>query len=133
MFCLKNEDISHFRILIVIILLIGVFYLFSSKDKVSLKNVIVKGETQVQILSDNEVLVTQTGKVSPEKVIINESPFEDLLSCPGIGKNKASRIVEERKKSLFSDWQDFQNRIKGISNIQIDVLKDAGVKLYSGE
>lgn len=95
----------------------------------------MEGENQLLIkLGSNEISsieVKQIGKFAPDKVFINESNLEALVCCPGIGKHRASLIMEERRKKKFDDWRDFQDRIKGISAIQIQILKGAGVKLGS--
>ena len=63
------------------------------------------------------------------KVALNESPREDLLVCPGIGPAFADRILKERARQPFRDWQDLQDRLTGLGDARIKKLMDAGVTL----
>ena len=134
MFFIKKEELLHFRILFSLVKICGILYLIIAPTRVSLKNIVLEGDNHIEIkVSDNNkfeiVKVTQKGKISPNRVIINEATYEELICCPGIGSKKASAILEEREKSPFISWNDFQKRIKSFSNITIDELKDAGVQL----
>ena len=83
-------------------------------------------------ISDDQIKidsVEQKGKISPEKVIINNATVEQLSACPGISKNTAEAIVKERSFGKYYDWRDLQDRVKQIKASHIDKLKDAGVKL----
>lgn len=135
MFLLSREEQIGCRILVVIVLVCGILYLFFSPNRVSLKKIAVEKEdhTEIEVVSDDEVVVVEKGKTKPNRVIINQSSYEELLACPGIGESKATQIVKERQNSKFTDWQDFQNRIKGIATNQVDILKDAGVRLDASE
>ena len=73
--------------------------------------------------------IAEPGPVSISKVKLNTSPKEWLLECPGIGSVTADLIVRERKKALFSDWEDFRKRISGMGPAKILIMKDAGVTL----
>ncbi len=135
MFSFKREELIGFRILIVIVLICGIFYLFFSPSRISIKKIAVEKEnhTDIKLVSDDEFVVVEKGKTNPNLIIINQSSFEELLGCPGIGKQKASQIIKERENSKFIDWRDFQNRIKGIASDQVDILIDAGVRINASD
>lgn len=120
-------------------MLSGILYLSLAPRRVFIKDAVVSGNNHVEIsmAPDSKNIeitaIDQKGKISPSKVIINESTLEELMCCPGIGRQKASAIIEERKLSPFYSWKNFQRRIKGISQIQIEILKDAGVRIDSSE
>ena len=135
MFLLSREEQIGCRVLVVIVLICGILYLFFSPSRVSIKKIAVEKEnhTEIELVSDDEVVVLEKGKTSPNRVIINQSSYEELLACPGIGKQKATQIVKERENNKFTDWQDFQNRIKGIATNQVDILRDSGVRLNASD
>ena len=135
MFLLSREEQIGCRVLVVIVLICGILYLFFSPSRVSIKKIAVEKEnhTEIELVSDDEVVVLEKGKTSPNRVIINQSSYEELLVCPGIGKQKATQIVKERENNKFTDWQDFQNRIKGIATNQVDILRDSGVRLNASD
>ncbi len=139
MLLLKRTEQIHIRILIAIVMLSGIFYLSLAPKRIFIKDAVVNGNNHVEIsMSPNSkdigiIEIEQKGKISPSKVIINESSMEELMCCPGIGRQKAYAIIEERKLSPFYSWKNFQRRIKGISQIQIEILKDAGVRIDSSE
>lgn len=138
MFFLNREEQIHFRILIAIVIICGIFYLISEPTTLSLKDLAVQGENQlaIHITSDNEIEIknpSRTGKTKPNCVIINSSSFEELLVCPGIGEKKAKQIIKEREISPFVDWRDLQDRIKGISPNQIDILKESGIRINASD
>lgn len=138
MFFLAREEQIHFRILIGIVIICGILYMFFEPTTIPLKDLAVKGENQLDIhlTPDNEIEIvnlSQTGKTKPNRVILNNSSYEDLLCCPGIGPQKAKQIIKEREISLFLDWRDFQDRVNGISSNQVEILKDAGVRLNASD
>jgi competence protein ComEA len=47
-------------------------------------------------------------------VDVNKATAAELDSVKGIGPGISSKIVDERKKGSFKDWQDFIDRVKGI-------------------
>ena len=139
MFFLKREEQIQMRILVVIILVIGILYMFFSNNHVPLKKAVITQENDLEIdlitnedkININEV--SQLGKATPNKIFINKSPFEDLLCAPGIGRKIATQIIEERNQCPFYDWRNFKDRISGLSSIQLEVLKDSGVRLNPPE
>ncbi|HSO45559.1 MAG TPA: helix-hairpin-helix domain-containing protein [Rhodoferax sp.] len=47
-------------------------------------------------------------------VDINKATAADLDSIKGVGPSLSSKILDERKKGNFKDWNDFVERVKGI-------------------
>ncbi len=138
MFFLTREEQIHFRILIAIVIICGIIYLISEPATISIKDLAVQGEDQlaIHITPDNEIEIknlSRTGKTKPNYVIINSSSFEELLVCPGIGEKKAKQIIEEREITPFVDWRDLQDRIKGISSNQVNILKEAGIQINASD
>ena len=139
MFFLKREEQIQIRILIGIVLIIGILYLFFAPNYVPLNKAVItsNNDLEVDLITDTNKIkiaeVNQVGKATPNKIFLNQSPFEDLLCAPGIGRKIAAQIIEERNQCPFYDWRNFQDRIKGLSTLQIDVLKDSGVRLNPPE
>lgn len=139
MFFLKREEQIQIRILVGIVLIIGILYLFFAPNHVPLKKAVITSSNDLEvdiITSENKTRideVKQVGKATPNKIFINKSPYEDLLCAPGIGRKIAAQIIEERNQCPFYDWRNLQDRIRGLSSLQIDVLKDSGVRLNPPE
>jgi competence protein ComEA len=47
-------------------------------------------------------------------VDVNKASAAELDSVKGIGPSISSKIIDERKKGSFKDWQDFIARVKGV-------------------
>ena len=47
-------------------------------------------------------------------VDVNKATAAELDSVKGIGPSISTKILDERKKGSFKDWQDFIDRVKGI-------------------
>jgi competence protein ComEA len=47
-------------------------------------------------------------------VDVNKASAAELDSVKGIGPAISGKIIDERKKGSFKDWQDFIDRIKGV-------------------
>jgi len=47
-------------------------------------------------------------------VDVNKATAAELDSVKGIGPAISSKILDERKKGTFKDWQDFIARVKGV-------------------
>src|SRR6185369_2675541 len=47
-------------------------------------------------------------------VDVNKATAAELDSVKGIGPAISSKIIDERKKGNFKDWQDFIDRVKGV-------------------
>lgn len=52
--------------------------------------------------------------VSFAAVDVNKATAADLDGIKGIGPVISGKIVEERKKGEFKDWNDFMERVKGV-------------------
>ncbi|MDL2338412.1 MAG: helix-hairpin-helix domain-containing protein [Pseudomonadota bacterium] len=46
----------------------------------------------------------------------NKATLADLEAVKGIGPSIAGKIVDERKKGSFKDWQDLVDRVKGVGD-----------------
>lgn len=51
-------------------------------------------------------------------VDINTASEAELDSIKGIGPGTSGKILEERKKGKFKDWNDLVTRVKGIGDIK---------------
>lgn len=61
-------------------------------------------------------------------VDLNKADQAALDSVKGIGPKMSKAILDERKKSgEFKDWNDFQNRVKGVGAKSSDNLSQQGV------
>ena len=47
-------------------------------------------------------------------VDVNKANAAELDSIKGIGPAISSKIIDERKKGSFKDWNDFITRVKGV-------------------
>lgn len=60
-------------------------------------------------------------------VDVNKANVADLDSVKGIGPAISGKIIEERKKGNFKDWNDFIERVKGIGDGNAAKLSTAGL------
>jgi competence protein ComEA len=60
-------------------------------------------------------------------VDVNKATPADLDGVKGIGPAIAGRIVEERNKTPFKDWQDFIDRVKGVGEGNAAKFSAAGL------
>jgi competence protein ComEA len=60
------------------------------------------------------ILVFFYATLSFAAVDVNKATQADLDGLKGIGPGISSKIVEERKKGSFKDWNDFIERVKGV-------------------
>ena len=58
---------------------------------------------------------------------INSATEAELDSIKGVGPSLSSKILDERKKAPFKDWQDFIHRVKGISQAKAEKFSRDGV------
>lgn len=58
---------------------------------------------------------------------INKASEAELDSIKGIGPSTSSKILDERKKSNFKDWNDFISRVKGIGEVKAAKFSTEGV------
>lgn len=57
----------------------------------------------------------------------NKASEAELDSIKGIGPGTSSKILDERKKSSFKDWNDFITRVKGIGEVKAAKFSAEGV------
>ena len=60
-------------------------------------------------------------------VDVNKASAADLDSVKGIGPAISAKIVEERKKGEFKDWNDLVSRVQGIGETSAAKLSEAGL------
>ncbi|PKO62217.1 MAG: hypothetical protein CVU24_05140 [Betaproteobacteria bacterium HGW-Betaproteobacteria-18] len=58
---------------------------------------------------------------------INQASEAELDSIKGIGPGTSSKILDERKKAVFKDWNDFITRIPGIGEVKAARFSAEGV------
>ena len=60
-------------------------------------------------------------------VDVNKATVAELDSIKGIGPAISGKILDERKKGNFKDWNDFIDRVKGIGDGNAAKLSTAGL------
>jgi competence protein ComEA len=60
-------------------------------------------------------------------VDVNKATAAELDSVKGIGPAISSRIIDERKKGSFKDWQDFIDRVKGVGEKNAANFSEGGL------
>ena len=60
-------------------------------------------------------------------VDLNKASQADLEGVKGIGPSLSGKILEERKKGDFKDWNDFVGRVKGIGSGNAARFSEAGL------
>ncbi|MDP1531121.1 ComEA family DNA-binding protein [Rhodoferax sp.] len=58
---------------------------------------------------------------------INQATEAELDSIRGIGPGTSGKILLERKKGNFKDWNDFISRVQGIAEIKAANFSGEGV------
>lgn len=58
---------------------------------------------------------------------INKASEAELDSIKGIGPGTSSKILLERKKGNFKDWNDFITRVQGIAEVKAANFSGEGV------
>ncbi|GEM_PF-1024739 len=137
MFCLNETSARNFRALICLPLLIGIWAAMTPPAALHISQAWPDGPvTLVVEQQSNDYSLNSIEEhhgVSAERVIINESTHEQLMTCPGIGSKTAALIVKERSFARFHDWRDLHDRVKGMSHMKIEKLQEAGVRLNREE
>jgi len=85
-----------------------------------------KAEKEIVIESPEGEAPTSSDKASNSNsgcINLNTAPKEDLIEIKWIGEKTAEQIIQEREKSPFASFEDFQNRIKGIGSAKIEDIK----------
>lgn len=60
------------------------------------------------------ILAMMYAAVAFAAVDVNKATAAELDGIKGIGPGISSKIIEERKKGSFKDWNDFIERVKGV-------------------
>jgi competence protein ComEA len=63
------------------------------------------------------------------QVDVNKADAAALDGVKGIGPAKSKAILEERKKGEFKDWNDLEQRVKGIGGKNAAKLSQAGLQV----
>jgi competence protein ComEA len=62
-------------------------------------------------------------------VDVNQADAAALDAIAGIGPGVSARILEERKKKSFLDWNDLIARVRGVGKGNAEKLSDAGLRV----
>ncbi|WP_119153050.1 ComEA family DNA-binding protein [Caldimonas tepidiphila] len=60
-------------------------------------------------------------------VDLNKADQAQLESVKGIGPAMSARILDERKKGDFKDWNDFMVRVKGVGPANAAKFSESGM------
>ena len=63
----------------------------------------------------------------------NKGTAAELDGVKGIGPAISSKIVEERKKAPFKDWEDLVSRVKGIGEKNAAKFSESGLTVNGAE
>lgn len=63
---------------------------------------------------------------------VNTATAAELDAIKGIGPAMSARIMSEREKAPFKDWEDFKTRVKGVGEKNAAKLSDAGLTVGGG-
>ncbi|MGA0572390.1 ComEA family DNA-binding protein [Variovorax sp. VNK109] len=58
---------------------------------------------------------------------VNKASAAELDSVKGIGPSLSTRILDERKKGEFKNWDDFMQRMKGVKDARAAKLSAEGL------
>lgn len=73
-------------------------------------------------------LVASTG-FAWAQVDVNKADAAALDGVKGVGPSMSKAIIDERGKSPFKDWADFQKRVKGVGDKRAAKLSQAGLQV----
>lgn len=65
----------------------------------------------------------------PRGTDLNHANQAELEMVKGIGPQLSERILDERSRGRFANWQDFIARMKGIGPSQATRLSSAGLRI----
>ena len=139
MHCMSHLNARHFRILICIPLLLGIWSAVTPPHALHISEAWPDGPATLAINYENassyrlKNVDEHNNKISANRVVINLATHEQLMSCPGIGSRTAALIIKERSFARFYDWRDLHDRVNGMSNTRIENLKEAGVRLNADD
>lgn len=75
-------------------------------------------EEKIELDNNNEV-----NNSDSEKININDSNEEQLMTLPGVGEATAKKIIEYRKNGNFETIEDIKN-VSGIGDSKFDKIRD---------
>ena len=58
---------------------------------------------------------------------VNKATAAELDSVKGVGPSLSTRILDERKKGEFKNWEDFMQRMKGVKEARATKLSAEGL------
>lgn len=62
-------------------------------------------------------------------VDVNKASAAELDSIKGIGPVMSQRILDERQKSPFKDWNDFISRVNGVGQATAAKFSESGLRI----
>ncbi len=62
-------------------------------------------------------------------VDVNKASAAELDSIKGIGPVMSQRILDERQKTPFKDWNDFMSRVNGVGPATAAKFSDSGLRV----
>lgn len=62
-------------------------------------------------------------------VDVNKANAAELDSIKGIGPVMSQRILDERQKAPFKDWNDFMSRVNGVGPATAAKFSDSGLRV----
>jgi competence protein ComEA len=66
-------------------------------------------------------------------VDVNKATQAELEAVPGVGPALAGRVLAERQKAPFKDWQDMIQRVRGVGEGSAAKLSKAGLTVGNAE
>ena len=78
------------------------------------------------------VLLSLASALALAAVDVNKATQAELESIKGIGPAMSGRILDERKKSTFKDWDDLLLRVKGMGPGNARKMSEAGLTVNGG-
>ena len=65
-------------------------------------------------------------------VDVNKATAAELDGIKGIGPAISGKIIDERKKGSYKDWQDFIDRVKGVGEKNAAKFSEEGLTVNGG-
>lgn len=78
------------------------------------------------------VLLSLASALALAAVDVNKATQAELESIKGIGPAMSGRLLDERKKSSFKDWDDLILRVKGLGPGNAAKMSEAGLTVNGG-
>ena len=75
------------------------------------------------------LLACGSARAQAERIDVNHASEAQLDSLKGLGPATTRRILAERDKAVFKDWQDLLARVKGLGPSQAARLSAQGLTL----